>query len=241
MSHGIFATLFYIPLYNALIYLISIIPGHSAGLAVIVLTLLIKLILFPLSKKAIETQLQMKQIEPDLAKIKEKVTDKQEQARQTMQLYKDRGINPFASFLLLIIQFPILIALYQVFKSNLLKIDLTLLYGFVHSPQVVNMSLLSINIAQRSVVLAILAVITQFIQLNISLPKTKKSDKPSFQNDLAHSMNFQMKYILPLILFPVALISSVIALYLLTSNTFMILQELVVRRRLAKRYGVKLS
>jgi YidC/Oxa1 family membrane protein insertase len=239
MSHGIFSTIFYIPLYNSLVFLISAIPGHSAGVAVIFLTLIIRFILFPLSKKSIKTQLQMKQIEPELARIKEKVTDRQEQARQTMQLYKDKEVNPFAGFFLILIQFPILIGLYRVFRSSLPAIDATLLYNFVHAPASVAMSLFSIDLSHRSFVLAVLVVITQFIQLNISLPKSKKPEKPSFQSDLAHSMNMQMKYVIPLILFPVAYLSSVLAIYLLTSNIFMIFQELFVRRRMARKFELQ--
>jgi YidC/Oxa1 family membrane protein insertase len=236
MSHGIFSSLFYIPVYNALIFLINTLPYQSAALAVILLTLVIRLILFPLSRKSIVTQLQMKQIEPDVERIKRDVKDRQEQAKQLMKLYNDKDINPFAGFFLILIQFPVLIGLYRVFRSGLPKVDASLLYGFIHMPAAVNMHLFTVDIASKSFILAALVVITQFIQLNISLPKSKKVDNASFQQDLAHSMNTQMKYIIPIILFPVAYISAVLALYLLTSNLFMIGQEFFVRRRLAKRY-----
>lgn len=236
MSHGFFATIFYIPLYNALVFCINFLSWHDVGLAVVVLTLIIRFILFPLSRQAIKTQLQMKQIEPELQKIRATVKDKQEQAKQTMQIYKDRGVNPFAGILLLLIQLPILIALYQVFRSGLPKIDPTILYSFITSPVVVHMGFAGINLLGNSIILAIVAVITQFIQLQLALPKMKKSDDRSFQNDLAYNMNVQMKYIFPLVLFPIAYISPVIALYMATSNTFMILQELFVRRRLAKKF-----
>jgi membrane protein insertase Oxa1/YidC/SpoIIIJ len=87
----------------------------------------------------------------------------------------------------------------------------------------------------KSVVLAILAVITQFIQINLSLPKVVKKAGGSFQTDLAHSMNVQMRYIFPLIMFPIAYISSVLALYLITTNLFMTAQELFVKRKLEKQ------
>jgi YidC/Oxa1 family membrane protein insertase len=239
-----FNTFFYTPLYNALVLLISIVPGKSAGLAVILLTVIIRLILFPLSRKAIKTQLQMKVIEPDVKRIQTEVKDRQEQARQLMALYKDKDINPFASFFLILLQLPVLLALYRVFQSGLPKIKTEILYHFVAAPssQAVSMHLLFIDLTHKSITLAILAVATQFIQLNISLPKTKKqekTEKASFQTDLAQSMNAQMKYIFPLILFPIAYISSVLGLYLVTSNIFMIFQEIFVRRRLAKKYGVK--
>src|SRR4051812_19127613 len=101
MSHGIFATIFYIPVYNSLVFLINTIPGHNAGIAVILLTIIIRFILFPLSKSSIKTQLRMKQIEPEVQKLKIEVKDKQLQAQKLMQLYKEKEINPFAGFFLL--------------------------------------------------------------------------------------------------------------------------------------------
>jgi YidC/Oxa1 family membrane protein insertase len=237
MWHGFFATLFYIPLYNALVFLISIIPGHNAGIAVILLTIIIRLILFPLSRQAIKTQLLMKQIEADVQKIKEKITDRQEQAQALMKLYKENGINPFASFLLIFIQLPILIELYRVFRSGLPKIDPTILYSFVHAPATVVMTFLGTDLLKRSIILAIVAVITQFIQVQIALPKVAKNKNEkerSFQTDLAYSMNVQMRFILPLIMFPIAYVSAVVALYLIATNIFTILQELFVRKRLAR-------
>lgn len=239
MSHGIFSTLFYIPVYNALIFIIDKIPGHSAGLAVIALTIIIRLVLFPLSKSSIKTQLQMKRIEPEVAELKKNVKDRQLQAQELMKLYKERGINPFAGFFLLLIQFPILIGLYNVFRSGLPKVDASILYRFVPSPEFVGMTFIGIDLLHKSYPLAILAVISQFIQINLALPKSKKPTDSSFQNDLAHSMNMQMRYILPLIMFPIALVSSVVALYLISSNVFMIFQELFVKRKLEQEYKNK--
>jgi YidC/Oxa1 family membrane protein insertase len=232
MSHGIFSTLFYIPAYNALMFIIGRMPAHSAGLAIILLTVIIRLILFPLSKSSIRTQILMKQIEPEVAKLKEQEKDKQLQAQKLMALYKEKGINPFAGFLLLLIQFPILIGMYRVFRSTLASIDKSILYSFVASPTTVSMVFLGIDLLKKSWILAVIAVITQFIQINLALPKTKKSKESSFQNDLAHSMNLQMRFVLPLIMFPIAYISPVVALYLNTSNIFMILQELFVKRKM---------
>lgn len=232
-----FSIILYTPLYNALVFCIDFLSFHNAGLAIVVLTIIIRIVLFPLSRQAIKTQLQMKQVEPELQKIRDTIKDKQEQAKQTMRVYKERGVNPFASIFLLIIQLPILIGLYQVFRSSLPKIDAAILYPFIAAPTSVHMSILGISLIGNSIILALVSVITQFIQLQLSLPKVKKSEKRSFQNDLAYNMNVQMKYIFPLILFPIAYISPVIAIYLITSNIFMTLQELFVRRRLAAQYN----
>ena len=94
-----FTVLFYQPLYNGLIALINILPWEDAGFAVIVFTILIKLILFPLSKKSVVTQFRLKQLAPEIEKIKKTYTDKQEQSRQMLQLYKTNKINPFLSII----------------------------------------------------------------------------------------------------------------------------------------------
>jgi YidC/Oxa1 family membrane protein insertase len=238
MSHGFFATVFYIPFYNAFVFLVNILPGQSAWLGVVILTLVIRFILFPLSKAAIRTQLSMKQVEPELKAIREKVKDRNEQGKQTLELYRKKGINPFAGFFLVLIQLPILIGLYRVFRSGLPKIDPTILYGFVHTPGSISMSFFGANLLTSiplRITFAILAVITQFIQINLSLPKVTRQQGGSFQNDLAYSMNVQMRYILPLIMFPIAYISSVIALYLITTNLFMTAQELFVKRKMERQ------
>jgi YidC/Oxa1 family membrane protein insertase len=239
MSHGIFTTLFYIPLYNALIFIINFIPGHSAALAIILLTLVIRFILYPLSRKSIKTQLEMKRLEPKLQKIRETVKDREEQGRQTLKLYKDNDVNPFAGLFLILIQLPILLGIYQVFRSGLPKIDATILYHFVHAPAVINMHFIGINLLNSSVILAIITVITQFIQFQLAMPAPVKSEKRSLQTDLANTVNAQMKYVFPLIMFPIAYISAVLAIYFIASNIFMIFQELFVRRRMMKKFELE--
>ena len=184
----------------------------------------------------------MKQIEPEINEIKIKYKDdKRIQAEKTMQLYKDRGINPFAGIFLMLIQLPILIALYWVFlKGGLPKIDTTTIYSFTKIPTVINMSFLGISVADTSVVFAIFVAIAQFLQMQITIPKTKKketkdNDKSSFSDELAKSMNVQMKYVMPLIMFFIAKsFPMVVSLYLVTSSLFAVGQELYIRKKYKK-------
>jgi YidC/Oxa1 family membrane protein insertase len=119
--------------------LADLLPWFDAGIIVIIFTFVVKTVLFPISKKAVRTQAVMKILEPELNEIKAKYSDKQEQARRTMQFYKDKKINPFSSILLLFIQLPILFALYQIFLSNGLSVpDANILYSFVKAPEAVN-------------------------------------------------------------------------------------------------------
>ena len=113
---GIFNTVFYQPLYNGLVFLFDLLPWFDAGIIVILFTFIVKLILFPLSKKSLTAQAEMKKLEPELKGIREKYKDnQQETARRTMELYREHKVNPFASILIIIIQIPIVFALYFIF------------------------------------------------------------------------------------------------------------------------------
>ncbi|MCX6713050.1 MAG: YidC/Oxa1 family membrane protein insertase, partial [Candidatus Vogelbacteria bacterium] len=126
-----FHTLFYQPLYNALVWLSSVIPGGDIGLAIILLTILVKIVLFPLFQKAAVTQMAIKKIEPEVAAIQEEYKNKQEeQTRKILELYRVNKVNPFSSILVLFVQIPIILALFWVFRGNF-QFDPKELYSFV--------------------------------------------------------------------------------------------------------------
>lgn len=234
-----FKVVFYQPLYNGLVFLMDIIPGADAGLAVIALTILVKLVLYPLSKRSIETQFAMRRYQPELDALKKKHANNREQyAKALMEFYREKKINPFSGFLLLLIQLPVIIALYYVFfRGGLPDINEALRYPFIPRPEV-NMEFLGLtNIAGKSIVLAVLAGVTQFFQVKLALPPpTPGSRDGSFQGELAHGMHMQMKYVMPFVAAIAAYsISGAVALYWATSNLFAIGQELFVRRRLQKQ------
>src|SRR3989338_1999815 len=109
----IFNTIFYQPLLSALLFIYQRLPGHDLGVAIILLTLLIKLLLYPLGAKAIKSQKALQELQPKMKEIQERFkNDKNTQAKETMELYKREKINPFSSFGLLIVQLPILFALF---------------------------------------------------------------------------------------------------------------------------------
>ena len=239
--HYLFNNIFYLPLYNGLIFFIDIIPFHNVGLVVVLFTCFIKIILFPLSQRAIKTQFEMKKIETEINDMKLKYKDdKKAQAEKTMQLYKDRGINPFAGIFLMLIQLPVLMALYFVFlHGGFPNVNHADLYSFTlfPSPEAIGMTFLGVNVAEKSIIFALLAAITQFFQMQITIPKTaaKKGDNkgaPVFKDELARSMNMQMKYIMPVIIFFIAKnFAVVVSLYLITSSIFAIGQELYMKRK----------
>lgn len=228
-----FHTVFYDPLYNGLVFLIGVIPGGDAGLAIIALTLIVKFILFPLSLKAARTQLLMRSLEGKLAAIKERYKDRQEQAAKTMELYRQEKVNPFSSFLLILIQLPVIFALYFVFvRGGLPNIHTDILYFFVNVPEKVNTLFLGVvDLGTHNLVLAVLAGVTQFIQASISFsggPKVKGSEKT-----FAHMMQIQMKYFFPLLIGYIAYkFFAAVALYWVASNIFAIGQEIYVRYKM---------
>jgi YidC/Oxa1 family membrane protein insertase len=233
-----FFTLVYDPLYNGLVYLVDIVPAHDMGIAVILLTIFVKIILLPLSRQAIKTQIAMRAIAPEVESIKEKFKDKQEeQARAIFALYRERNIRPFASFFLILIQFPVLFGLYWVFwKGGLPNVDTSILYSFVPPPERVNMDFLGIlNMSERSIVLAAFAGLSQMLYARLSMGPRKpraKTDNPSFSADMAHSFDLQARYMLPLIVAGIAYtVSAAIPLYWTASNLFMLAQEFAMGRR----------
>lgn len=233
MISNIWNVVLYQPLLNALAFLVSIIPGGDVGIAVILLTILVKLILFPLSQKSIESQAEMNILAPELNKIKMSGASKEEQAKQTFELYKKHNTNPFSGCLLVLVQIPIIFALYFVFYKGISFQDSTL-YSFIHAPEHMNMIFLGIlDIGHKSLLLAILAGISQYLQAYyMPKPAVPNSNSPaSFSDSFAKSMNMQMKYIFPfLIAFIAYNISGAVALYWITSNLFMVAQQIYVKK-----------
>jgi len=224
----------YKPLVNVLAFFVSIIPGGDVGVAVIVLTLLVKTILFPLSQRSIENQAKMNLLNPELKKIKESGISKEEQAKKTFELYKQHKANPFSGCLLVIIQIPIIFALYYVFLRGV-NFDSNSLYSFIKVPENINMNFLGIlDIGSKKVlVLAILAGISQFFQAYF-MPKApiSKDKTGSFQESFAKNMNMQMKYVFPFVVAFIAYsVSGAVALYWITSNIFAIGQQIYVKKK----------
>jgi len=237
----IWHTLFLDPIYNSLVFFIDSMPKEDVGLAIICTVVLVKLIILPLSLKAIRTQIAMREIEPELARIRETYKDQREvQALKTMELFKKAEVKPFSSVLLLFIQIPIVISLYFAVSRGggipLPEINSTLLYSFIPNPGTANMIFLGfMDIAKKSIVLALAAGITQFLHTRLSLPKPKaraKDEQPSLKEDFTRSMHMQMQYVMPALITLVAYsISAAIALYFLVSNIMAIIQEYIVRRK----------
>ncbi|MEI6296759.1 MAG: YidC/Oxa1 family membrane protein insertase [bacterium] len=213
----------------------AIVPNNDIGIAIVLLTIFSKIVILPLSHKSLETQKKMKEIEPHIKNIKEKFKDNQEeQAIRTMNLYKEHGINPFSTILLLFIQLPMFIALYYIFSE---KIDLTssVIFSFNIIPSTVNTMFLGfIEMATSNFYLAVLVGITQFFQTKLSVPDLPKSQgkESSFADDFAQSMNWQVKYFLPVfIVYIASKLNAAVSVFWITSNLFGIAHELYVKQK----------
>ena len=233
-----FNTIFVEPLYNLLVLFIGIVPWNDVGLAIILLTVLVKLILSPLHKKSIIGQFRLKQLEPKINEIKKNFQDKKEQAAQTFALYKQYGISPLAGCLPVLIQLPIILALYRVFLSGF-DLDTRELYTFIARPEMFRVEFLGfVDLAGKSIGLAILAGATQFIQAHLSLRRTSAHTDPndtSMQANMSRMMGKQMKYFLPVFVAIISYqISGAIALYWAVNNIFTIVQEMLIHKKLAK-------
>lgn len=237
------------PLYNGLVGIMDILPWADVGVAIIVFTIVVKVLLFPLSKSALLTQVRMKEIEPETNKIKAQYKDdRQAQALKIMELYKSRGIRPFSGILLLFIQLPILFALISVFYKIIPEIQTDLLYSFISVPVLKTSFLGLIDLTQPSLILALATGVIQYLQLKYSLAaiQAAQTSPEAEQNPsvrMMNSMHKQMQYIVPLLAFvsiywiipaqfPQA--ASIIAVYWATSSLMTFLQELVIRKKYVK-------
>jgi len=239
--HTLWNTLLYQPIYNFLIFIINNITFGDVGFAIVLVTIVVKLILSPLTKKSIRSQILMKKLEPELKQLKKDFPNKEEQARKTFELYKKYKTNPFSGCLVLLLQLPVIFALYYVFYNGI-SINNDLIYSFIQVPQGMHTNFLGlIEMSSKSVALGIIAGITQFVQGYLSSPlkpKDKNIEKPepqTFQEQLSDSMQMNVKYVLPIFIAFVAWrISAAVALYWIVSNIFTITQEWYIRRSFNK-------
>jgi YidC/Oxa1 family membrane protein insertase len=231
---AIFNTILYQPLLNILVALYAYLPGHDFGVAVILLTLLVKLILFPISLKTIRSQRAMNDLQPKIKAIQEKFkNDKAKQSQAMMELYKKEKINPLSGCLPMLLQLPILLALYQVFLKGLKPEALkSFLYGGVPYPEVINFSFLGIiDLSKPNFILAILAGGLQFFQSKISMPKKDKTAPQ--KGDFSSLLQSQTLYFLPIFtVFIVWKLGSLIGLYWVVSTLFSIAEHYIIKPKI---------
>lgn len=235
-------------------------PFHDFGIAIIIVTLLIKFLLIPLSKKQIESQKKMNELQPKIKAIQEKHKENKEaQSKALMEFYKETKTNPFSGCLPMIVQLVFLIAIYQVFfniSNSGLNADSGILYQFVANPGQINKMFLGmidlsaiLNLNQLTfssiphVILILAAAASQYFQAKMLMVKKaiedknkKEEPKEDGKPDFTQIMSKQMLYFGPLLtLFIGVKFPAGLALYWLVSTGFMIVQQYMVEKELEQK------
>jgi YidC/Oxa1 family membrane protein insertase len=251
----LFHELFYRPLFNILIFLYQIIPGADMGIAVVLTTIVVRLILFPLYKRSIKSQQELAVVQPLMKELQEKYKDdKQKLSEELMKLYSEHKVNPFAGIIIVFAQMPILFAIYRV-SLNIFNVETyPEFYNFVSFPETINaISLGSIPIAESAwdtrniaaIILVLLVGITQYYQVKFMMkrtqpPKKESSSKKSKKKkekepepDMAQAMGKQMALILPIMITGIALsLPTAMSFYWITTTVFTIGQEVAFGKKL---------
>lgn len=197
----LFTTIFYQPILNLLVFLYNTVSFQDLGVAIILLTVIIKAILWPLNKKSIKSQKDLQDLQPKLNELKKQYgDDKMGLSQATMNLYKESKINPLSSCLPLLIQLPFLFAVYRVFRDGLNN-KLDLVYSFINKPEVINGVFLGfLDLNKPSIYLAVLAGLAQFWQAKMmSTKKPEVKTDSSKDESMTSIMNKQMLYFMPAI------------------------------------------
>jgi len=248
MLSNIYTEGIYRPLFNLMVWFYNIMPGHDIGVAIVLMTLFMRLLLYGMNSKSIKSQKQLQEIQPKIKEIQQKYKeDKETQAKKLMELYQKNKINPLSGCLPLLIQLPILIALYQVFMNGFKDASLSMLYqGYVYNPGHLDpVSLNFVDLSVPNTYLAFIAGILQYYQTKM-LMGTKKEDKENKEKaaddkapDFAQMMNKQMIYIMPVMTFMFALsFPSGLALYWAVTTAFAIIQQYLIMKKQNKAENI---
>ncbi len=230
-----------------MVFFYNIIPGHDIGIAIIMLTLLVRFVLYPVNTKAIKSQKQLQEIQPKMKEVQAKYkNDKEKQAKALMELYQKHKINPMSGCFPILIQFPILIALYWVFLNGFKDESLSILYTFISNPGHINPMFIGlVNLSETNIVLAFIAGILQYFQTKMIMGNKKEEDKKENKKektpeektqDFAQSMSKQMIYLMPVLTFVFAMsFPSGLALYWAVTTLFAIVQQSLIIKKTKKQ------
>ena len=236
-----FDTILIAPLVNALFLIYGIIPGHDFGVAIILLTILIRLILWPLASKQLHSQKKMQSLQGDISKVKIKAGgDKQKEQAMLMELYKEKEVNPFSACLPAILQFPILIAMFVVFQKATGSIDgvekllyepvknLSYISSILTGQTAFNTTLFGlIDMAKPDPLLAIVAGLTQFVQVKMITPRKQKTDAADPQAKMTSFMNYTFPALTVFIAWG---LPAALPTYWITTNFIAIFQQWLIMR-----------
>lgn len=224
----------YIPILNALIAILIYTPGHSLAIAVIVLTLIIRTILLIPTQKGLKAQKRLQNLQPKLEELKEKYAhDKTRLAQEQMLLWKENKVNPLSSCLPILIQAPILIALFYTIQGGLEPDRAVLVYSFLpdFSLSDIDPYLFGFDLTTRSlIVFPIIVGLLQFIQMQLSMGMRNKKKTSSLPSEFQKA-NRMMVYVMPLLIgFFTTQVPAAVGLYWGVSTFYGIIQQIVVNK-----------
>lgn len=233
------------PIYNVFIFLVGVMPAGDVGFAIIVLTLIIRVVFYPLFASSIRTQMGMQALQGDIDEINKKYKDDPEQKnKKTMELFREHKVRPLSAIFALLVQIPVFFALYVAFfKEGLPHIAADQLYSFVHAPAIIHTNFLGILdlLAKHSIPLALVVFGLQYVLAHYSLSRidaAKKTQKPADANkEMAQKMQRQMMlYFLPTLMGVVSYsLPSAVGLYFAAGNIVSLGQEWLIKREFTKQ------
>lgn len=226
-------TLLLHPLFNALLLIYAVIPGHDFGLAVIVFTLFIRVLLWPLVRKQLHHQKAMRDLQPEITKLKKQAKgDRQKESQLMVELFKEKELNPFSSIGLALVQFPVLIALFFVLSqiaepgrvaevAYSFVATLPTVAGIIANPDGFDPMFLGlVHMAKPNFILAILAGLAQYAQARQLTPKNTAAAGSSA------ALAFNMTLIFPILTVAFAItLPSALALYWGVSSLVAVYQQ----------------
>lgn len=232
MGH-LFEIILFQPIFNGFVALYNVLP--DVGLVILIITVIIKVLLYPLTTASIKAQKSLTELQPKLEELKQKHKgNQQEIAQETMKLYKEHKVNPLGSCLPILIQLPIFLALYFVFRDALASSKFELLYSFVTKPEYINSVTLQLfDLGKPNVVLAVLAGGAQFFQAKMFIRKNPPKQAGTDKNENMMSiMNKQMLYLMPIMTLLIGLqLPGGLSLYWFLSTILTFLQQHIVFRQ----------
>ena len=236
-----FLTFLYQPLFNSLAWLYENVAFEDLGVAIIILTLIIRLLLFPLFQNTVKHQQITQNLQPEIKKIQKKYKDdKEAQAKGIIELYGKHKVNPMTPLIALVVQLPIIFVLYRIFINGFSNGALDLLYPWIQLPTVPEQTFLGIvDLTQSSILIALIAAVLQYVQGKLSLRKKKKGD-----GELSKAEKMGKKMVLFMPAFTLAILFNLpaaVGIYWSTTTIFSIFQQALVTKSLNKEGEKELS
>jgi YidC/Oxa1 family membrane protein insertase len=238
----IYNAIFYKPIFNLLIFIFNVIPGHDIGAAIILLTVVIKAILWPVTASTMRSQKALSRIQPKMEELKKQyANDKEGLAKATMELYSKEKVSPFSACLPTLIQLPVFIALYQSLSHGLKSSGFENLYPFITNPGMIQPRLFGLlDLSVPNIAMALLAGVSQFFQAKMMVTSQQPKKVPGAQDEaMLATMNKQMVYMMPVLTVVIAWkLPGGLALYWLVMNLLTVVQQYYFFRKNGKQPAV---